>query len=266
MSRLLRVLQVTCFYIMIYRYMLRISIVIPTKNEEKLLPRLFKSITAQTLQNIEVIIADAGSTDRTCDIAKEFGAHVIKGGMPGPGRNAGAKIAKADYIIFLDADVVLTSPKFLSDSIHEMEKKQIDVATCKVRALSRKPVDKILHDAYNAYALATEKVRPHAPGGCIFVRRSVHVAVNGFDEKIVFAEDMDYVQRIVAAGYRFRILRSHAVATSVRRLEKDGRLAIALKFIFAEMKMITSGSFTEAPFEYVMGGDAAKTKEDDETI
>jgi hypothetical protein len=86
------------------------------------------------------------------------------------------------------------------------------------------------------------------------VRRDVHHGINGFDEDVVFAEDHDYVQRAAKDGHRFGILRSHPIAVSVRRLEKDGRLSIALKYVFGELYMMTKGSFKEAPFEYQMGG------------
>ncbi len=234
----------------------RISVVIPTKNEEKLLPRLLQSLRSQTLHDVEIIVADAGSTDRTVEIAKSFDAIVVKGGMPGMGRNAGARKAKGDIIAFFDADVLLTSTKFLSDCIQEMDRKKLDVATCKVRPLSRLPIDRAFHEAYNAYVIATEKIRPHAPGFCILVRRDAHEAIGGFDESVVFAEDHDYVQRAAKAGYRFGLLRSHPIAVSVRRLEKDGRLAIALKYIFTEMKMLANGAIKELDFDYDMGGDA----------
>lgn len=236
----------------------RVSIVIPVKNEEQILPKLLNSIAQQTLTDYEVIVADAHSTDRTADIARKYGAKVVEGGMPGPGRNRGAVHAKGEMIAFLDADVQLPNPKFLQDCLAEMDKKHLDVATCKVKPLSRKPIDKALHEAYNAFVVATEKIRPHAPGFCILVRRHAHHGVKGFDEEVVFAEDHDYVQRATKQGFSFGVLRSHPIAASVRRLEKDGRLAIALKYIFGELRMMTKGPFKEMPFEYEMGGKEKK--------
>jgi len=236
----------------------RVSIVIPAKNEEKILPKLLESLKAQSFRDYEVIVADAHSTDRTVDIAKEFGADVVEGGLPGPGRNKGAIQARGEIIAFLDADVQLPSPKFLEDCIAEMDRKKVDVATCKVKPLSRKPIDKAMHEAYNAYAVVTEKVMPHAPGFCILARRHAHYGINGFDEQVVFAEDHDYVQRAQKQGFKFGLLRSHPIAVSVRRLEKDGRLAIALKYIFGELHMMTKGTFKDMPFEYEMGGEGEK--------
>lgn len=240
----------------------KVSIVIPTKNEEKNLPSLLHSIKAQTFTDIEIIVADAGSTDQTAQLATYLGAKVVKGGMPGPGRNRGAEAAKGDIIIFFDADVYLPTSRFLEDCIAEMERKQLDIATCKVKPMSRKPIDKIGHEVYNAYALMTEKIRPHAPGFCIFVRRTTHESIGGFDEGVVFAEDHEYVQRAEKNGARFGLLRSHPIAVSVRRLEKDGRLAIAFKYIYSEFHMLTKGTFKEMPFEYEMGGKDTKEEEE----
>lgn len=233
----------------------RLSIVIPVKNEEKMLPKLLDTVKAQTFTDYEVIVADAHSTDNTRAVAESYGARVVEGGMPGPGRNRGAIAAQGEVIAFLDADVQLPSSKFMEECLAEMDRKNLDVATCKVKPLSRKPIDRALHEAYNAYAIATEKIRPHAPGFCILVRRHAHEGVEGFDEDVVFAEDHDYVQRAQKEGYRFGLLRSHPVAVSVRRLEKDGRLAIALKYIFGELHLLTKGSFKDLPFEYRMGGE-----------
>ena len=236
----------------------RLSIVIPVKNEEKLLPKLLDTVKTQTFKDYEVIVADAHSTDGTRGVAESYGAKVIEGGMPGPGRNKGAIAANGEAIAFLDADVQLPSNRFFEDCLFEMDKKKLDVATCKVKPLSRRPIDRALHEAYNAYVIATEKIRPHAPGFCILVRRHAHHGIKGFDEEVVFAEDHDYVQRAKKEGHTFGVLRSHPIAVSVRRLEKDGRLSIALKYIFGELHMMTKGSIKETPFEYEMGGEEKK--------
>src|SRR5437870_493328 len=88
---------------------LPISIIIPSLNEEQSLPLLLQSIKKQTIQPKEIIVADAFSTDKTRSIAKKFNCTVINGGLPGKGRNAGAKVATQDILLFLDADVILPS-------------------------------------------------------------------------------------------------------------------------------------------------------------
>lgn len=233
----------------------RLSIVIPTKNEEHTLPALFQSIQTQTMTDYELIVSDAQSKDRTREIAAKHGARVVEGGMPGPGRNRGAEYAQAEYIVFFDADVILPRPRFLEACLAEMSSRGLDIATCKPKPISRRPVDVALHEAYNTYVQLMEKIKPHAGGYCIFVRRKTHKSIHGFDESVVLCEDQDYVQRAKNTGYRFGILHSCPISVSVRRLEKDGRLAIALKYIFLEWRLITKGSIKELPFEYIMGGD-----------
>lgn len=226
------------------------SVVIPTKNEEKLLPRLLRSLAEQSVQPLEVIVADAGSDDATPAIATSFGAEIVSGGLPGVGRNRGAAASLGDYIIFLDADVTLPYPHFLRDCWQEMERRRLDVTTCRVQAIQGTRTDKILHYIYNVYTRATENIIPHAPGFCLLVKREVHQAIHGFDETVVFAEDMDYVQRAAKQGFCFGIL-DNFILSSVRRLEKEGRLKLALKFIFAEFRILTLGPFKgSTPFTY----------------
>ena len=91
-----------------------LSIIIPTKNEEYYLPKLLESIKRQDYKNYEIIVADAGSKDKTRDVARKSGCKVVKGGLPSIGRNNGAKYAKGELLLFLDADTVLPE-NFLKD-------------------------------------------------------------------------------------------------------------------------------------------------------
>jgi glycosyltransferase involved in cell wall biosynthesis len=233
---------------------MKLSIIIPTKNEAELLPRLLTSIREQTFTEYEIIVADAHSNDSTIEIAKGYGAHVVEGGLPGTGRNRGAIHAQGELFLFLDADVVLPSRAYLADVLREFNEKGADIATCDIRPLSSRRSDQLLHRIYNAYVNATAPIIPHAPGFCLLVRRGTHETNNGFDEEVVFAEDMDYVQRAHKRGARFRILKSHPIHASVRRLEKDGRFAIAIKFAYAELRILLRGPFKKQPFRYEMGG------------
>ncbi len=231
-----------------------VSVVIPTKNEELFLPNLLESLRQQSFTDFEIIVADAFSTDRTREVARSFGARVVDGGLPGPGRNRGAAVARGTVIFFFDADVVLPHPDFLKDCVQEMEERALDVTTCRVHAQEGRIVDHAMHGAYNLYTVATERIRPHAPGFCLIARRMAHEFIHGFDEDVVFAEDHDYVQRAKRAGFVFGILRKHKIPVSLRRLHKEGRFHIALKYLFTEIRMLTVGPFKHRmPFEYEFG-------------
>ncbi|HKG72305.1 MAG TPA: glycosyltransferase, partial [Nitrososphaeraceae archaeon] len=92
----------------------KISVIVPTKNEEEKLPLLLKSIESQTYSNIEVIVTDCMSTDTTEEIARKFGAKVVKIPVDSVGlaSSTGAKQSSGSIIIRCDADTVFL-PEFM---------------------------------------------------------------------------------------------------------------------------------------------------------
>src|SRR5580704_7878577 len=97
-----------------------LTIVIPAKNEAKLIPNLLTSLTKQDyskMSSTRVLVADAKSTDGTPEIVMGFrdrlNVAVIPGGMPSVGRNQGAALAETPYVLFLDADVELADDSLL---------------------------------------------------------------------------------------------------------------------------------------------------------
>lgn len=227
------------------------SIIIPAFNEEKYLPKLLQSIRNQTAPPSEIIVSDGFSIDSTRQIAKEFGCKIVKGGLPAVARNNGAKIAKSPVLLFLDADVVL-SKHFLETTISEMSERALDITSCFVTPRSNLKIDKVLHQFANQYMKFTQKFHPHIPGLCIFVKKSVHQAIDGFDESLFMAEDHDYVKRAKKFG-KFAYLRSYKIPVSVRRLSKEGRLKLVLKYLAVELHLIFLGKIRKKIFNYTFG-------------
>ncbi|MEK7665493.1 MAG: glycosyltransferase [Patescibacteria group bacterium] len=225
---------------------------IPTKNEASSLPTLLNSIKRQSLQPAQIIIADASSTDGTADIAREEGCEVVEGGLPAVGRNRGADAVHTQFLLFLDADVILDDDRFLEKAIAEMQKRDLDVATCNVKPLSKRWIDLFFHNLYNRYMRLVVKWHPVAPGFCIFTTREMHQKIGGFDETITFCEDHDYVIRASSKG-RFAILQTVQVAVSVRRFDRDGRHTIAIKYLLAEIYMLIIGPIRTNIFNYTFG-------------
>jgi hypothetical protein len=81
------------------------------------------------------------------------------------------------------------------------------------------------------------------------VRREVHESIGGFDETVVLAEDHEYVQRASQVG-KFRILRGAPMPTSMRRIEKEGLVSLAFKYLYSELYVVTGRPVKEIPFEY----------------
>ncbi len=100
-----------------------VSIIITTKNEESAIEALLVSIKKQTYKQIEIIIVDNNSTDKTLAIAKRFTSHIYtKGPERSAQRNYGAKKSRGSIYLFLDADMVL-SPRVVEKCVDTLDKK-----------------------------------------------------------------------------------------------------------------------------------------------
>lgn len=220
-----------------------LSIIIPTYNEAKTLPRLLKAIRRQSAVEYEVIVADAYSEDDTREIARRAGARVVDGGMPAVGRNAGAAVAQSEHLLFLDADVMIKSG-FLKDTLTEFKGRNLVAATCRVKPISRLSMDRALHNFVNLYIRLTQYSDPNAPGYCIMAAKDVFDRINGFDESLKLAEDHDFVKRASEHG-PFRVLLSAWIHVDVRRFDKEGRLAYALKTIKVSVHRALKGEIDQ---------------------
>lgn len=230
---------------------LSVSIIIPTFNEERYLPRLLRSIREQSVQPKEIIVVDAYSVDNTRKIAEELGCRVIDGGVPAKARNLGAKIATQPILLFLDADVIL--PKaFLEKTVREMLARDLDIASCYVKPISTLKIDEWLHTITNYYLKLTSDFYPHLPGFCIFVKKSLHDKIKGFDESLILAEDHDYLQRAKKVG-KFAYLHSYKIPVSVRRLAEEGRVKVALKYVAVELHLLFLGKIRKSFINYKFG-------------
>lgn len=200
---------------------MKISIIIPTFNEEEYLPKLLESIQKQSFTDYEVIIADGDSQDETVNIAKEYNCKIVKGGLPAVGRNNGAKVAEGELLVFLDSDLILTE-NYLENLVKEFEEKEIDIGISQMIPLSNKFIYKIAHKFCNYFLILIEKIKPHG-AGCygIISKKSLHEKVNGFDESVDFGEDTDYIERIGKIS-KFKVLRNVKLYVSTRRLEEEG--------------------------------------------
>lgn len=230
-------------------YMPTLAVVIPAKNEEICLPFLLNALRKQRRQPDEVIVADGGSTDKTREIAKRFGARVVKGGLPGVGRNRGAKAATSEVLLFLDADVTILSAQFLGDALEEFCARNLDIASVNVSLPEGGVADRAYHNAYNVYARMWGSVRPHAHGSCMVVKRTLHEQIGGFDEAARLCEDHEYAQRAAKEG-KFGFLDSVKIGLNTRRLDHEGRLKLLLKYMLAEFHLLVIGPIHHDAFSY----------------
>lgn len=95
---------------------MKVSVIIPTYNEEKVIEDCLDSLKVQSFKDLEIIIADDGSTDKTKELVE--GANLLTQNHKGPGeaRNLGANKAKGEILVFVDADMIFDKD-FIKDLV-----------------------------------------------------------------------------------------------------------------------------------------------------
>jgi len=225
-----------------------ISIIIPTLNEEDYLPGLLDSIKEQEYDDLEIIVSDAGSRDKTKEIAESFGCNLVKGGLPGVGKNNGAKDAIGETLIFLDADMKLSKNE-LKNAIKEFNFRNLDVASSQLCCLEKDFFGNLaLHLFYNFPVIILENILQHG-AGFIMIKKEMFNELKGFDEQILLEEDQDLIRRAAKKG-NFRILRSIKPYFSLRRFKQDGYIRTYSKYLASEAYNLIFGPDRKQMFKY----------------
>lgn len=237
------------------------SIIIPTLNEEKFLPKLLTSLAAQTRRDFEVIVADGASRDKTRVVAQSFKGKLPKLtvlSVPYPNvskqRNAGAEIAKGSWFIFLDADSILL-PYTLERSDAFIRGKKPSLFTTWFRSDTENPSDALvtlLTDMFIEAALLLH--RPATQGTFMAVSRSAFLSVHGFDERHMFGEDYDLTKRLTQKGNKLHILRETLYVYSLRRLRYQKTLKTLQSYARSVFSVLLTNKTPRSMPGYIMGG------------
>ena len=225
-----------------------LSIIIPAKNEEKYLPLLLRSIEEQEQieEEYELIVADADSIDRTIEIAQSFSCRVIRGGLPAKGRNEGAKVARGDLLLFLDADIKLPQ-NFLKNTLEEFKTRNLDFAS--YRLIPDKKLYQVIFNLfYNWPITLVQKFLAHG-AMAILVKRNVFEKIGGFEEEITLAEDHYFMNQAFKIG-RFGIIKSTQVYMTLRRFENDGFFVTIFKYALCYLFMLSGKPFKSDILKY----------------
>ena len=216
-----------------------LTIVIPAKNEAKLIPRLLTSLTTQDyskMSSTRVLVADANSTDGTPEIVRSFSdrlnVSVIPGGMPSVGRNQGAAQADTPYILFLDADIELADRSLVRRCVERAHSKQLHCVTTNILCNDGGLIDKLFYTANDVFQYLSYLHRPFATGMFMMFDRKKFWELGGFHEQILYAEDYRLSQQV--SRNRFAVVRG-GVYTTNRRFKKIGHLRMARLFLWTAM-------------------------------
>ena len=190
-----------------------VSVIIPTFNSERTIGCCLRSVKNQSYSNIEIIVVDRFSKDRTLNIARKFGVRIIlKGPERSAQKNYGAKNANGLFLLFVDSDMEL-SPKVVGDCVetcYETGADTIIIPQVSVAEGFLAECRKMERDSYIGDNLF------EAPR---FLRKSVFLGAGGYDKRIIYMEDADLYLRLKKAGYKTCRIQS-------RMLHHEGRLSM----------------------------------------
>ncbi|MEM1725062.1 MAG: glycosyltransferase [Thermoplasmata archaeon] len=199
-----------------------ISIIVPTLNEEKYIENTLLSLKWQNFKlPYEIIVSDSNSKDKTIKIAKKYADVIIISDKKGVsvGRNLRARIAKAEILLFVDADTILL-PNALKEIYEFLKKKEYVGANIVVLSDNLKYNFHYIAATIVCYLL--NKINAHPVYAvCLACRKKEFMKVGGFNEKLHVAEDIDLGERLKKLG-RIGYLTNTFAISSARRLNKWG--------------------------------------------
>lgn len=202
--------------------MIQISIIIPTKNEEKFLKDLLDSIKNQeNSPEYEIIISDNKSIDNTKNIAKLYNAILTDWWIPSVARNNGAKIAQWKWLLFLDADMII-SRKALKEWLGFLIKTGGKLLTPYITL--REDENNFWAKHYYKNSKIWYQISDCTFEWCLMIEKDLFFELWWFDEKMILLEDVDLITKAKKNHKRYS---SYPLSyTSGRRFERDGWLKI----------------------------------------
>lgn len=169
-----------------------ISIIVPFFNSESTINRTIKSVITQNFKDCELILVDDGSTDKSLIIAKQVNSGSVvsisqKNKGVSSARNAGAKLARGKWLIFLDSDDEFR-PGFLNHVHLELKKnKKIEYLVFGINRIKNGMESIILPNDYEYFSKIP---------GTFVIRKSIFDQLGGYDEHLRFSENTELFHRI----------------------------------------------------------------------
>ncbi len=186
----------------------RIAAIVTCRDLGRTLGEALSSLERQTRPPAEIVVVDDASTDlftrQALARVEREGTRVVHGGGRGASaaRNLGARLTRADYLIWLDADDLLEPGYFLAAAGRLDEDPELDFVTCSMQAFGAASYTWSPSEPTFVEAVATGAV-PHAS---TMMRRSLFAAIGGFDESLPSYELLDFWATAIARGARGVVL------------------------------------------------------------
>ena len=210
---------------MVERLPVKISVIVPAFNEEKLIADTLRSIRAaataftQLGWESELVVCDNNSTDRTAELAREAGARVVFEPLNqiSRARNTGAAGAIGDWLIFVDADSQ-PSAELFADVASAIRSGGCLAGGSTVKLDGRYPIASLVTEGWNLLS----RIKKWAAGSFIFCEAAAFREAGGFSNDLFASEEIDLFQRLNLLarrrGKRITILHRHPLVTSARKM------------------------------------------------
>lgn len=219
---------------------IKLSFITPCLNEQDWLPRLLISLNNCNFchDQVEFIVADNGSTDRTIDVLWNLIpqlkytvrlVHEFRKGVSNA-RNSGAIIARGEFLVFIDADNILTQ-NFVDQLWRVHQQQNFYGATIRTLAEPGSIKGSLLF-----YLLEAIKMVLPKPFGKSVARKEAFISVGGFDKNVKLGENVSFTSRLKlnAKCKKMKFLHiTSPIYCSLRRFEKVGYLKILYPWIKA---------------------------------
>ncbi|MGM9788334.1 MAG: glycosyltransferase [Candidatus Cryptobacteroides sp.] len=198
------------------------SIIIPVYNRSEELKELLDSIRKHAFRNFELIVVDDGSNEPCKALCEQYKDLIItylykENGGPASARNAGARMAKGEYLLFLDSDTLIPDSYFEA-ILGYLEKDKVDLfGGPDMSDPTFSPLQKAISYSMTSF-FTTGGIRGGKKKLSRFIPRSFNMgvsreafeAVNGF-APMRFGEDMDFSMRLMERGYRSALISQAAI-------------------------------------------------------
>lgn len=249
------------------------SVVIPTLDEAKTLPKLLSDLNVQTFTDVDVCVVDGGSKDKTVEVANDFakdhkGFTVLGCDQKNVStqRNLGAEHSQGEYLIFLDADVRI--PHYYLEGIHyNLMKKNVDAfTTCATSDSARSDTQNIVKVLNLGLEGGAAVGIPYALGASLGVRREVFLKVGGFNTSITYMEDTELARRIHKNHYSFAAYKDPTFVMNMRRYRKEGTLSLTVKMIPTLVRSLLTNNVANIDHIYPMLGGSYYKKQKKQTL
>ncbi|MFC1697403.1 glycosyltransferase family 2 protein [Nanoarchaeota archaeon] len=198
-----------------------ISIIIPAYNEESIIETTLKSIRNQSYKNYELIVVDNDSEDKTAKIAKKYCDRVIwcprDGFSASAARNHGAKSAKGDVLVILDADIYLDDKDILFKVVHNLNQ-GVGAGSFKLKPMEGTVKGRV----WLGFMNLLKNIHTY-PIGFLFCKKEHFDKIGGYDVNIGSTEECDLIYRM-KKECKVKLFKNAKYQYSERRFMKQGMI------------------------------------------